>query len=90
MLSVIDSPEFKNDLQRFNKEISKISDQSIKEDLEAQVGKLINAVKSLDKQHQELIFSRNIKDADRYRSKVTQLRKMIETRLRDWKEANPN
>ena len=90
MLSVLDSSAFKQDLQRYNKEISKIEDETLKEDLESQVQKLINAVKSLDTQHHELIFARNIKDADRHRSKVTTIRKTIETKLKDYKEANPN
>jgi hypothetical protein len=90
MLSILDSTDFKNDLQRYNEEVSKITNQQVKEDLENQVTKLVNAVKSLDNRHQELIFSRNIRDADQYRTKVTQLRKNIENRLRDWKDANPN
>jgi hypothetical protein len=88
MLSLLNSPKFKEEFADYQKRISQITDPTLKKNLENFLNKLINSVKALDSQHEEMIFSKQAPamglDA---RDKILEIRKIIEKRLKDWDQA---
>lgn len=92
MLSLLESERFQNDYKKFESEIEKIEDIKIKANLENLLQKLVSQVKSLDKQQNELVFSKDVKNFDRnsMTGKITETRKSLERKIRDYKETIKN
>jgi molecular chaperone GrpE (heat shock protein) len=89
MLSLLESEKFKNDFKNYQKQISKITDQSLKNQLENFLDKLVTLVKAFDMEHEEMIYSKSIRLGNDKKDKIIEIRKMLDKRLRDWNEANP-
>jgi len=92
MLSLLESERFQNDYKKFESEIEKIEDIKIKANLENLLQKLVSQVKSLDKQQNELVFSKDVKTFDRnsMTGKITETRKSLERKIKDYKETIKN
>ena len=89
MLSLLESEKFKSDFKNYQKQISKITDQSLKNQLENFLDKLVTLVKAFDTEHEEMIYSKSIRLGNDKKDKIIEIRKMLDKRLRDWNEANP-
>lgn len=89
MLSLYKSEQFQKEYNDWKSEIEKITDLRLKSNLENHLSKLVNSVKQLDSQHYEAILARQVKSmgTDR-KDDIQELRKIIHTKLRDWKESN--
>lgn len=90
MLSLLDSEQFKKDYINYKNQIDKITDQNIKNQLENFLSKLVSHVKLFDQEHSEMIYSKSIRLGNDHKDKIVELRKNIDKKLRDWKEANPS
>jgi len=92
MLSLLESERFQSDYKKFESEIEKIEDIKIKANLENLLQKLVSQVKSLDKQQNELVFSKDVKTFDRnsMTGKITETRKSLERKIKDYKETIKN
>ena len=88
MLSLLKSERFQNDYKKYESEIEKIQDLKIKVNLENLLQKLVTQVKSLDKQQNDLIFSKDVKTFDRVSitGKILETRKSLERKIKDYKE----
>lgn len=88
MLSLLKSERFQNDYKRYESEIEKIQDPKIKVNLENLLQKLVTQIKSLDKQQNELVFSKDVKTFDRVSitGKIQETRKTLERKIKDYKE----
>lgn len=89
MLSLLESEKFKSDFKNYQKQISKITDQSLKNQLENFLDKLVTLVKAFDTEHEEMIYSKSIRLGNDKKDKIIEIRKMLDKKIRDWNEANP-
>ena len=89
MLSLYKSERFQKELETYREHIEKVTDLRIKSNLENQLNKLINQVKNLDAHHEEMIFSKQIKEmSGENRDKITEIRKTLDRMIKDYFLAN--
>jgi flagellar biosynthesis chaperone FliJ len=87
MLSLLNSEKFQTEYKNYKQQIDSITDLSIKNQLENFLAKLVSQVKALDEDHTEMILSKRARLGDDNRDKITELRKILNRKLRDWTEA---
>jgi hypothetical protein len=88
MLTLLKSEKFQKEYKDFQDKISTVTNENIKKELEGLLSKLVNEVKSLDLQHQELSTTKQFPiTASDARSNIIEIRKQIDRRLRDWAES---
>ena len=87
MLSLLNSEKFQTEYKKYKQQIDSITDLSIKNQLENFLAKLVSQVKALDEDHTEMILSKRARLGDDNRDKITELRKILNRKLRDWTEA---
>ena len=87
MLSLLNSEKFQTEYKKYKQQIDSITDVSIKNQLENFLAKLVSQVKALDEDHTEMILSKRARLGDDNRDKITELRKILNRKLRDWTEA---
>ena len=87
MLSLLNSEKFQTEYKNYKQQIDSITDVSIKNQLENFLAKLVSQVKALDEDHTEMILSKRARLGDDNRDKITELRKILNRKLRDWTEA---
>ena len=87
MLSLLNSEKFQTEYKNYKQQIDSITDLSIKNQLENFLAKLVSQVKGLDEDHTEMILSKRARLGDDNRDKITELRKILNRKLRDWTEA---
>ena len=87
MLSLLNSEKFQTEYKNYKQQIDSITDLSIKNQLENFLAKLVSQVKALDEDHTEMILSKRARLGDDNRDKITELRKILNRKLRDWSEA---
>jgi hypothetical protein len=72
------SERFLNEYKTFSEKISRITDERIKNDLTQLLNNLVNAVKSIDQQHQELVAIHRMPEAiGESQSNLLSIRKKI-------------
>ena len=86
MLSLLNSEKFQTEYKNYKQQIDSITDVSIKNQLENFLAKLVSQVKALDEDHTEMILSKRARLGDDNRDKITELRKILNRKLRDWNE----
>lgn len=87
MLSLYDSVRFQTELKEYKKIIDQIDEMNTKAQIENFVNKLILEVKAFDKDHEIMIFSKNMQNGSPSRDKILELRKTIDRKINDWKES---
>lgn len=87
MLSLLNSEKFQTEYKNYKQQIDSITDLSIKNQLENFLAKLVSQVKALDEDHTEMILSKRARLGDDNRDKITELRKILNRKLRDWNES---
>ena len=86
MISLLQSEGFKREYQRYSSAINNIEDKESKEKAKLLLGKLINEIKILDSQNQEMFFSRKVPiRLDDSKKKISDLRKELDQFLNDVK-----
>ena len=85
MLSLYNSEKFQKELKIYKEQIEKISDDTVKKNVENLISKLISEVKRLDSQHEEMIINRQMSSSGQdFKTKITEIRKSIDKKLKDW------
>lgn len=87
MLSLYNSERFQTELKEYKKIIDQIDEMNTKAQIENFVNKLVLEVKSFDKEHETMIFSKNMQNGSPGRDKILELRKTIDRKINDWKES---
>jgi hypothetical protein len=85
MLSLYNSESFQNDLNRFQTDIQNMDDEEIKNNCKNLLNKLISQVKSFDKDHERMIFARDISD-QASRDEMVNVRKVLEKKIKEYKQ----
>jgi predicted nuclease with TOPRIM domain len=89
MISLLQSERFQTEYKMYNDRIKNISDETVQEQATALLRNLINEVKKIDSQHQEMFSSNQLPTAlGDARSGIVTLRKKIDTILKDWENSN--
>lgn len=87
MLSLYNSERFQSELKSYKEQIEKVSDLRIKSKLENHLNRLVSQVKHLDAHHEEMIFTKQIKEmSGDNRDKITEIRKFLDKTLQDYNQ----
>jgi hypothetical protein len=66
-------------------------DGPVKQESQQLLNKLIGEIKKLDSMHMEMIYSRQLPTmGGDMKQDITDIRKKLETRIRDWSQAQKN
>jgi gas vesicle protein len=87
--SIQKSSRFKEEYTKYKEAISKMPDGHFKEDVSNLLSKLAMEVKRLDEMHAEMIYTKQMPTlGTELRDHISSIRKQLETKLKDWKEAS--
>ena len=87
MLNLEKSENFQKEYNEFNKQISTVSNESVKLELQGMLQNLLKEVKYLDQQHQDLSLNNRLPSAAiDTRQNIVLIRKNLMSKLRDWEE----
>lgn len=79
------SERFKKEYSDFKTRISKITDDRVKTELLAQLGKLVSEVRAIDEQHETLWLKKELPAiATDTRDRIATTRRAINKKLEDW------
>ena len=89
MISLLKSERFQTEYKMYNDRINNISDETVQVQATTLLKSLINEVKKLDGQHQEMFSGNQLPTAlGDSRGSIITLRKKIDTMLKDWESKN--
>jgi hypothetical protein len=89
MIKLKDSPRFKEDYKKYQSEISSVSDPVLKAELTKLLLEFNSCVSSIDQQHTQLFLNSKIpEDISVSRSKLSQCKKNLDTKIQNWKRSN--
>lgn len=90
MLELIKSQRFQAEYQVYHAKIEKITKDDVKNQATSLLGMLVNEVKKLDNQHQEMFSGNQVPmGLSDVRSGITSVRKKLDTLLKDWESQIP-
>lgn len=85
MLTLYNSDKFQTEYQNFKSRAEKITDDNYRKTVEDYIHKLSHQVKTLDTQHEEMIYNRQMDTmSSSVKQKIMELRKTISKQLTDW------
>lgn len=86
MLPTLENSEkFKTEFNNFKERISQITNESVKKDLNSKLTELLREVRSIDQQHVNMFMSKELPNMiPESRSKLSEVRNYIISRLTDW------
>lgn len=86
--SLTTNKKFIEDYNRYIKEITEITDQSLKSELNALLGKLKEQVGYIDKNHQQLLISGRIPtEITDIRANIISIKKSMDSKIDMWKRS---
>ena len=85
------SSRFQEDCAKYRTAIGTMPDGPAKQESQQLLNKLIGEIKKLDSMHMEMIYSRQLPTmGGDMKQDITNIRKQLETRIRDWTQAQKN
>lgn len=85
------SSRFQEDYERYLTAIETMPDGAVKQESQQLLNKLVAEIKKLDNMHMEMIYSRQLPSmGSEMKQDITTIRKKLETRLKDWTQAQQN
>lgn len=88
MLSILKSTRFQTEYKTFQEKINSISNENLKNELNELLGKLYNAVRNIDLQHQDMYARTQINMAvPDTKLEISEIRQTLDRRIRDWEQA---
>ena len=85
------SSRFQEDCAKYRTAIGTMPDGPVKQESQQLLNKLIGEIKKLDSMHMEMIYSRQLPTmGGDMKQDITDIRKKLETRIRDWSQAQKN
>ena len=90
MLELVKSQRFQTEYQEYHAKIEKIANSDIKNQATILLKTLVNEVKKLDNQHQEMFAGNQVPmGLGDIRSGIVGIRKKLDTLLKDWERQAP-
>lgn len=85
------SSRFQEDCAKYRAAIDTMPDGAVKQESQQLLNKLVGEIKKLDSMHMEMIYSRQLPTmGGDMKQDITDIRKKLETRIRDWSQAQKN
>lgn len=85
------STRFIKDCERYELVIATMPEGNVKNETVQLLQKLTYSIKKLDSMHLEMIYSRQLPTmGNEMKDEISDLRKKLETRIRDWSQAQKN
>ena len=85
------SSRFQEDCDKYRIAIDSMPDGASKQESQQLLNKLIAEIKKLDSMHMEMVYSRQLPTmGGEMKQDITAIRKKLETRLKDWSQAQKN
>lgn len=85
------SSRFQEDYERYFAVIDTMPDGAVKQESQQLLNKLVTEIKKLDSMHMEMIYNRQLPTmGGEMKQDITAIRKKLETRIRDWSQAQQN
>ena len=82
------SSRFQEDYERYCAAIDTMPDGAVKQESQQLLNKLVAEIKKLDSMHMEMIYNRQLPTmGGEMKQDITAVRKKLETRIRDWSQA---
>jgi len=82
------SEKFKAELKRYQKKLNEIENTRTHQDMRMLIDQLINEVRAIDKQHNDLHITNSIPEGvNSSRAKIVEIRQKIERIIRDYKNS---
>jgi hypothetical protein len=89
MLSIFNSEKFQTEYKNYKELIEQVTDLRLKSTLENHLNKLVAHVKHLDSHHEEMVFTRQIKEmSGDNRDKILEVRRFLNKSIKDYFRAN--
>jgi hypothetical protein len=92
MLPTLENSEkFKTEFNNFREKISQITNESVKKDLNGKLTELLREVRTIDQQHHTMFMSKELPNMiPETRSKLSEVRNYIISKLNDWDRSQLN
>jgi hypothetical protein len=88
MPSLIKSTRFQEDCEKYRAAIDSMPDGTSKQESQQLLNKLIAEIKKLDSMHMEMVYNRQLPTmGSEMKQDITAIRKKLETRIKDWAQA---
>ena len=85
------SSRFLNDCEKYESVIATMPEGNVKNETVQLLQKLIYSIKKLDTMHLEMVYSRQLPSmGGEMKQDITDIRKKLETRIKDWAQAQKN
>ena len=85
------SSRFQEDCEKYRTAIETMPDGASKQESQQLLNKLIGEIKKLDSMHMEMIYSRQLPSmGGEMKQDITAIRQKLETRIKDWTQAQRN
>ena len=85
------SSRFQEDYTRYQSIIAEMAEGDFKQDVSQLLKRLVGEIKKLDSMHMEMVYSRQLPSmGGEMKQDITAIRKKLETRIRDWTQAQKN
>lgn len=85
------SSRFQEDCEKYRTAIDTMPDGAAKQESQQLLNKLIVEIKKLDSMHMEMVYSRQLPSmGGEIKQDITAIRKKLETRIKDWLQAQKN
>ena len=90
MLELVKSQRFQTEYQEYHAKIEKIANSDVKNQATTLLKTLVNEVKKLDNQHQEMFAGNQVPmGLGDIRSGIVGIRKKLDTLIKDWERRDP-
>ena len=91
MSNLLKSSRFLKDCERYEAAIATMPEGNVKTETVQLLQKLTYSIKKLDNMHLEMVYSRQLPTmGGDMKQEITDLRKKLETRIKDWSQAQQN
>lgn len=91
MSNLLQSSRFVKDCEKYESVIATMPEGNVKNETVQLLQKLTYSIKKLDSMHLEMIYSRQLPTmGNEMKDDISDLRKKLETRIRDWSQAQKN
>ena len=91
MSNLLQSSRFLKDCEKYESVIATMPEGNVKNETVQLLQKLTYSIKKLDNMHLEMIYSRQLPTmGNEMKDEISDLRKKLETRIRDWTQAQKN
>ena len=85
------SSRFQEDCDKYRTAIDSMPDGAAKQESQQLLNKLVAEIKKLDSMHMEMVYSRQLPTmGGEMKQDITAIRQKLETRIKDWSQAQKN